>query len=241
MKFAIIAAGEGRRMAEEGMTVSKPMLRLGGEPLIGRLLRIFSVFEPSEIVVACRSSHADVIGYLEGCGREGIGGRHIPLRIVKATTPSSMHSLEAMSEYLGDEPFVLTTVDTIFDEKAFSSYVSSLESSLEEYDGCFAVTSYVDDEKPLYVKMDEGGLITGFYDSNTDDCPYVSGGIYAMKADCLEVLHECVAQGEMRMRNFQRALLRSGKQIVSYVFPKIIDVDHPSDLRVAEQFLAEQV
>ena len=204
-------------MAEEGMTVSKPMLRLGGEPLIGRLLRIFSTCQPSEIVVVCRSSHADVIGYLEGCGREGIGGRHIPLRIVKATTPSSMHSLEAMSEFLGDEPFVLTTVDTIFDEAAFSSYISSLESSLEEYDGCFAVTSYV------------------------DDCLYVSGGIYAMKADCLEVLHQCVAQGEMRMRNFQRALLRSGKQIVSYVFLKIIDVDHPSDLRAAEHFLAEQV
>ena len=240
MKYAVLAAGEGQRMREAGISVSKPMMILQGEPLIVRLLRVFSGFHPSEIIVVCRESHSDVIGYLETCQKEVLNGKKIPLRIVKATTPSSMHSLEVISCYLSDEPFLLTTVDTVFREDDFSSFVSSLKKALKENDGCFAVTDFVDDEKPLYVETDASGMITGFYDHNDADYKYVSGGIYAMTPDCLKVLHQCVLQGEMRLRNFQRALLNSGKQIKAYPFRKIVDVDHPSDLSMANDFLDEE-
>lgn len=240
MKFAIIAAGEGRRMTEGGVSTSKPMMLLWGEPLIGRLLRIFSEYHPTEIIVVCREGHYDVIAYLEAIQQEGLAGTRIPLRVVKATTPSSMHSLEVISSYLSAEPFLLTTVDTIFREREFSAFVSSLEKTLEDYDGCFVVTDFVDDEKPLYVGVDASGKITGFYDHRDTDIPFVSGGIYAMRPTCLEVLHQCVRQGEQRLRNFQRALLRNGQRIKAWPFRKIIDVDHPSDLLAAIAFLEEE-
>ena len=41
MKFAIIAAGDGLRLAQEGVTESKPLVRVRGEQLIDRLIRIF--------------------------------------------------------------------------------------------------------------------------------------------------------------------------------------------------------
>ena len=41
MKYAIIAAGEGSRLREEGIKVPKPMVNLRGEMLIERLIRIF--------------------------------------------------------------------------------------------------------------------------------------------------------------------------------------------------------
>ena len=41
MKFAIIAAGEGSRLSQEGVTLPKPLVRIGGEAMIDRLLRIF--------------------------------------------------------------------------------------------------------------------------------------------------------------------------------------------------------
>lgn len=240
MKFAIIAAGEGRRMTEGGVSTSKPMMLLRGEPLIGRLLRIFSECHPTEVVVVCRECHYDVIAYLEAIQQEGLAGTRIPLRVVTATTPSSMHSLEVISSYLSAEPFLLTTVDTIFREREFSAFVSSLEKTLEDYDGCFVVTDFVDDEKPLYVGVDASGKITGFYDHRDTDIPFVSGGIYAMRPACLEVLHQCVRQGEQRLRNFQRALLRNGQRIKAWPFRKIIDVDHPSDLLAAIAFLEEE-
>ena len=41
MKFAIIAAGEGSRLAAEGIQEPKPLVKVGGECLIDRLIRIF--------------------------------------------------------------------------------------------------------------------------------------------------------------------------------------------------------
>ena len=51
MKFAIIAAGEGSRLASEGINVPKPLIEVGGEKLIDRLIRIFMDNEAEEIVV----------------------------------------------------------------------------------------------------------------------------------------------------------------------------------------------
>ena len=42
MNSAIIAAGEGSRLAEEGDKKPKPLVELNGEPRIGRLINVFT-------------------------------------------------------------------------------------------------------------------------------------------------------------------------------------------------------
>ena len=41
------------------------------------------------------------------------------------------------------------------------------------------------------------------------------------------------------MRNFQRALIEAGFRLKAYSIEKIIDVDHASDVAVAETFIRE--
>ena len=41
MHYAIIAAGEGSRLAQEGVAKPKPLVELSGEPMILRLMNIF--------------------------------------------------------------------------------------------------------------------------------------------------------------------------------------------------------
>ena len=41
MRYAIIAAGEGSRLVQEGVKTPKPLVEVGGEKLIDRLIRIF--------------------------------------------------------------------------------------------------------------------------------------------------------------------------------------------------------
>ena len=41
MNYAIIAAGQGSRLVQEGVKKPKPLVELNGEPLIARLIRIF--------------------------------------------------------------------------------------------------------------------------------------------------------------------------------------------------------
>ena len=42
MNYAIIAAGEGSRLAQEGVAKPKPLVELCGEPMIGRLINLFT-------------------------------------------------------------------------------------------------------------------------------------------------------------------------------------------------------
>ena len=166
MDYAIIAAGEGSRLVQEGMKTPKPLLRLHGVPLIDRLIHLF-------------------------------------LR----------HHATSISIIVNDEQ------------------TSTL-------DGLMAVTSFVDDEKPLYVKTDDDYMIQAFLDATDEPCRYVSGGIYCLRNTVLPALDQAMEQGISRMRNYQRLLVSEGLHLKAYPFHKIIDIDHIRDLAKAETFLA---
>ena len=232
MLYAILAAGEGSRLAEEGCEVPKPLVRIQDETLIGRLIRVFIANGASRIVVICNAKHAATQAYLRSLTLP------IPLDIVVQSTPSSMHSLYAIRDYLkAEERFCVTTVDTIFSEREFAQYIHAFRES--DLDGLMAVTTYVDDEKPLYVQTIGELTITNFCDTCEERCAHVSGGIYSLTPKALSTLTRCIEQGQSRMRNFQRQLVADGLYLKAYPFSKIIDVDHASDIVKAEQLIRE--
>lgn len=233
MRFAVIAAGEGSRLQQEGVEQPKPLVPLCGEPMIERLLRIFVDCGATEIVVIVNEWSHDVREHLQNLRLP------VPLRLVVKTTPSSMHSLHALSPYLRGERFCLTTVDTIFREEEFKSYIRHFVEASDrgEVDGCMAVTPYVDDEKPLWVGVDKNMRITGFHDRQEGDDHLISGGIYCLGDKALDVLDHCMEQGMSRMRNFQRQLVAEGLTLDAYSIPKILDVDHKEDIAKAIAFI----
>jgi len=251
MKFAIIAAGEGSRLQQEGINDPKPLVRIHGEHLIDRLMQIFQDNGAEEIVVICNDLTNLVKEHLANIQNNGLNGSPVPLRFIVKSTPSSMHSFYELSRYLEDgEAFVLTTVDTIFREQEFKKYVETFRKVVESgEDGLMGVTDFIDDEKPLYVdtiqeESDEEMLmrelprITGFLDA-TDHPKYISGGIYGLTPRAIKTLHNCIERGESRMRNFQRGLVRDGLKLRAYPFSKVLDIDHASDIAKAEAFLKE--
>ena len=234
MKYAIIAAGEGSRLAQEGVLSPKPLVEVGGERLIDRLLRIFLANGATEVVAICNEQMTEVRARLEQIQTAGL----VPLKFVVKSTPSSMHSMWELSRWLRDEPFVLTTVDTIFREEEFQTYVADFLQLVGcgEADGLMGVTDYIDDEKPLYVSTDDDLAITGFLD-RCETPRYISGGIYGLTPRSIETLRRCIERGESRMRNFQRALIADGLRLKAWPFSKVLDIDHASDIVKAETFL----
>ena len=155
-----------------------------------------------------------------------------------------MHSFFELSPFLRDSKvFCVSTVDTIFNQSAFSAYLNQLQTCVEKgYDGCMGVTDYIDDESPLYVETDRQLNIVNFLDHNLSDASlrYVSAGIYGLTPRAIEVLADCIKRGEQRMRNYQRALLRAGLRLKAFPLGKVMDVDHLSDITKAEKFLANE-
>lgn len=232
MDYAIIAAGEGSRLAQEGVLYPKPLVPLDGVPLIERLIRIFARHNAHTISIIINSRQPQTRQLLEKLSHD------FPLNIIVKDTPSSMHSMHALAPYLKTDKFCLTTVDTIFREEEFGKYIERFENS--DCDGMMAVTDYIDDEKPLYVGTTPDMQITGFYDTPQENTRYISGGIYALTSVSLETLDRCIASGSSRMRNFQRSLIADGLYLTAYSFGKVIDIDHVEDIIKAQQFIQEK-
>ena len=230
VNYAIIAAGDGSRLVKEGIKTPKPLIEVNGEKLIERLIRIFSENNAGSINVIINSYMKDVEVYLKEIQHS------YNVNVIVKSTESSMHSFYELSKIMGEGKFCMTTVDTIFPEKEFAKYISDF-ISCNDTDGSFAVTDFIDDESPLYVGVNSDNLITGFYDERPVDYKYISGGIYCLDNSCFQLLDESIKSGKSRMRNFQRALIDNNFRIKAFPFTKIVDVDHASDIKTAEEFL----
>ena len=230
MKYGILAAGEGSRLAQEGIEVPKPLVTINGEAMIDRLIRIFCDNDAEEIVIITNNltpltqQHLRLLQQTDS-----------RIRLIVKTTPSSMHSFYELHSALGKGRFCLTTVDTIFREEEFKEYIHMCQQM--DGDGLMAVTDFVDDEKPLYIATDEQMRITGFYDERREDTQYISGGIYCLTDASFPTLERCIQEGMSRMRNFQRQMIHDGLQLRAYRFSKILDVDHADDIKKAEEFI----
>ena len=231
MKFAIISAGEGSRLSQEGSQLPKPLVEINGKAMIDRLVDIFIANGAEQIVIIINNEVQMTKNHLAKLKAKS----PVPVEVVVKTTPSSMHSFFELSRYLKDDKFCLTTVDTIFGEDEFSKYITEFKSS--DKDGLMAVTDYIDDEKPLYISTDENLKITGFHDTMTEGCKYISGGIYCLTPKAVSTLERCIEKRMSRMRNFQRELVADGFDLKAYPFTKILDVDYVSDIAKAEEFL----
>lgn len=233
MHYAIIAAGEGSRLREEGIDVPKPLVRIGGVTLLERLIGMFrSQPDCEEVSVIINPASRRHVLYSETDTDAPWAGAD---NVIFGTTQGSMHSLAAMKPLLsGCTAFCLTTVDTVFRPEEFDLYLERFRND-SGADGYMAVTDYIDDEKPLYISTDEEGIITGFFDAPRPDTAYVSGGVYTLPVSALDILDECVKAGMTRMRDFQRALSASGMRLRAYRFSRIIDIDHAGDIPKAEQ------
>lgn len=229
MNYAIIAAGEGSRLAQEGVTLPKPLVKLNGKEMVRRLIDIFLKNDAESISVIVNEEMTQVQEYLQNLKLD------VPFNLIIKSTPSSMHSFFELRNFLRDGKFCLTTVDTIFREDDFTKYIQSFIKN-DENDGMMAVTDFIDDEKPLYVDTTQEMDITGFLDKS-DNPKYISGGIYGLTPKAIDTLESCLASGQSRMRNFQRQLVTDGLKLKAYPFPKIVDVDHAEDIKKAEEFL----
>ncbi len=230
MNYAIIAAGEGSRLVQEGVAVPKPLVDLDGRPMIRRLIDIFLSCDAEEISIIVNDRMTAVREYLESLELP------VPLRLTVKSTPSSMHSFHEVSRTFREGKFILTTVDTIFREAEFRRYAETFDTD-STADGFMAVTSFIDDEKPLYIDTDADMRITAFRDDPWQGVKYISGGIYGLTAPALDVLRDCMDRGISRMRNYQRALVEAGLDLRAYPFEKIVDVDHAGDIATAREFI----
>ena len=230
MNFGIISAGEGARLAAEGMDTPKPLIVVNGMTLIDRLIDIFVRHGASSVSVIVNAENHRTIAHLQAQRLS------VPFHIVIKTTPGSMYSLYELKPFLHDAPFCLTTVDTVFRENEFAACLNEFRHH-RHIDGLMGATDFIDDEKPLFLDVDDDLRILNFCDERPPAGKYVSGGIYCLHPVAWRVLDATMQSGMKRMRDFQRQLIRQGLRLKAFPFSKIVDIDHVKDIAVGEEWI----
>lgn len=234
MYYAILAAGHGSRLKDEGLTTPKPFVKAGDASLLDRLVSLLSARDDSTGLGVILNPDS-----LRWARENGADASLAAIdHLVSVFTEGSMESLRALAPSIresGDSHFCLTTVDSVWDAREFSAYLKAFDDQKDDIDGLMAVTSYIDDDSPLWVAVDRDSEITGFRDTPPEDARYVSGGVYLLPMSALDLLDDCHDRGLRRMRDFQRALIANGLRLKAYPFSVIIDVDRPRDLDAARR------
>jgi NDP-sugar pyrophosphorylase family protein len=231
MKAGIIAAGDGSRLREGGFALPKPLVPVGGVPLLERVLRGLIEAGVEEVALCVNARMPEVAEFVRSLSLA------VPLRLVVKSPPSSMHSLYELRPHLEGDRFVLCTVDSVLAPGALAGFVRGF-AAWPECELYLGVTDFVDDEKPLYLRLAEDGRVTALGEPAAGS-GLVTAGLYGLSPRAFPILARAVAAGKEKLRTFLALLLDEGLEARGHHLGKVVDVDRPADVAVAERFLEE--
>lgn len=231
MKAGIIAAGLGERLIRGGIATPKPLVPVGGVPMLGRVIQSAARLGVSAVACIVNDLNPSVADYVRSTPWP------VPVQLMVRTTANSMESLLALEPMLSREPFLLFTVDAIVSQESLAGFARQALKQPEAA-GVLAVTTFVDDEKPLWVALDQQARITAL---GSAACPthFVTAGFYYFHPSVFEVKRLAQSRNLTALRQLLGLLLERGYPLHGLLVSKTVDVDHPEDLEKAEAFLRE--
>lgn len=236
MNYVILAGGLGSRLSKEGEPMPKPLIQLMGQPMIGRLVKVLSKFNAEQINIAANARMAQLLDYLEQLKSEGY-----PVEIRPIITDNSYCSLKEAARGLKGK-FIGMTCDAIFTNREFGRFVEEFEALPEEV-VLMGLTRFVDDESPLYAKIDPATEQVVDYRYGGEPFPegtIISAGIYGLNEIAMNtIINE--DKHPTSLSDFQRILAaETDLPVLPYDFEKAFDVDHVQDRLAAEEFLRKE-
>jgi len=219
---AVIAAGEGSRLKDLG--VPKPLVEIGGTPLIAHVLENFEAAGIASAAVIFNESERDCEAFVR---------ERFPRLVTSIRIKSTRSSLESYREILAAAPpgrLLVSTVDAFCPRKDFVRFVRRAEA-LPADATVLAVTRYVHDEKPLWVNLARGheGRVSAIGGSRGDA---VTAGIYVFP----ENVRRLAWPADLgRLREYLAWLAREDHPIEALEIEKVVDVDRAEDVAAAEE------
>jgi NDP-sugar pyrophosphorylase family protein len=231
--MGILAAGTGERLAHGGIGIPKPLVPVGGRPLIARAIDAGVAAGAGSIACIVNDVHPEVARFVRSQPWP------VPVEVVVRTTANSMESLLTLAPHLDGVPVLLTTVDAVCPPRTIAAFVARARA-LAESDGALALTRHVDDEKPLWASVDRSHRIRALGDAAAGE-GFITAGFYYLSPP---VLTETRAAGMGRfsaLRAFLGHVVNRGFRLHGLDVGRTVDVDHPADIAAAEALLAPGV
>ncbi len=199
MKVLILAGGLGSRLSEETVLKPKPMVEIGGKPILWHIMKIYSHYGFNEFVILC--------GYKGYMIKEFFAHYFLhtsDLTIDMATNTTIHHNnkaepwkvtlvdtgLETMTggrikkvrKYVGDEPFMLTYGDGVGDIN-----IPELIDFHKNHGKAITMTA-VQPEGRYGSLLLEGQQVTAFQEKPKGDGAWINAGFFVCQPDVFDFI-----------------------------------------------------
>lgn len=200
MKVVILAGGMGTRISEESQLRPKPMIEIGGKPILWHIMKWYAFFGFQEFIICCGYKGHMIKNYFvnyysyqgdnsfdlrTGC-REIVENKTEPWRVTLADTglrTKTAGRLLKIREYIGDEPFMLTYGDGVADVN-----INELIQYHSRHRRMLTITTAQPEGRFGAVKMTEDGLVEKFKEKARKDQSWVNTGFMVMEPGIFDYL-----------------------------------------------------
>jgi len=229
LQGAIIAAGRGERLrASTRDDIPKPLVMLGGEPMLARQARAMLAAGASSVVAVINSETARI-------AREMSLELPASTRLVIRDTANSMETMLALGEILAPGWFIASTVDAVIPQTELVRFVNESRRKIEECGdkslaGVLAVTKWRGEAKPLFTDVSSNGLILALGNRQTS---MVTAGLYLLSTRVFDFAADARRAGLDALRRFLALIIERGMRLDAIEIEESIDVDEAEDLDAA--------
>jgi NDP-sugar pyrophosphorylase family protein len=229
MNLVIIETENSSHIKTEKLRSSKGLIKVNGEYLIERIIRIGRINGITRVFCIINSHEPELEHYFS---TNNFG---IPTKLIVPHPVSYMNTLFALASVHNKEPLFLANANSVFLEREFSEFVT-YSLLQKDVDGAIAVTRHLNDKKPLGVAMNDEDTILKFNDSK-DGYSWFNGGIYYFAPKILSGTNYAFQSDISGIEKFLQLLIAGGYILKAFSFSKIINVESTADIVKAEELI----
>ncbi len=197
MKAVILAGGQGTRISEETMALPKPMVQVGGKPILWHIMKIYSAYGINDFIICCGYKSyvikeyfsnyflhlSDVTFDLAKNEMKVHQNYAEPWRVTLVDTGERTMTggrLRRVKDYLKDETFCMTYGDGVgnVDIKAALDFHKSSHS--------IATVTAVQPPGRFGSLVIEGDRVTRFDEKPPGDSAWINGGFFVLEPKVID-------------------------------------------------------
>lgn len=202
MKVVILAGGFGTRLAEETQARPKPMIEIGGLPLLLHIMKIYSHHGFNDFVICLGymgyfikeyfsnyALHRTDVTYDFGRGtHEFYNSVAEPWRTTLIDTGLETMTggrLKRVRQFLGDETFMLTYGDGVANVN-----IRELVAFHREHGRAATVTAVQPPGRFGVLEMDASGSVEAFREKPQDEIGWINGGFFVLEPSVIDLIED---------------------------------------------------
>lgn len=226
MKVVIFAGGLGTRISEETDARPKPMVEIGGKPILWHIMKMYSQHGFNEFVICLGYKgyiikeyfmhyflhNSDITIELGNNNVEVHGGNIESFKVTLVDTgldTKTAGRLKQVKKYLGGEDFMLTYGDGVSDVD-----VSELIAFHRKHNRVATVTAVQLDARFGGMDVAENGDVVSFREKAKDESKWINGGFFVLKPEVFNYLEGDMSQMMWEDEPLER--LTEDNQLVAY-------------------------